>query len=63
MFEYTDPSLLGEVYSNKNSGVLELKLHKVHFADKFSEAELARLRRTCLQGALSAVSTQMSTRR
>ena len=46
MFEYTDPSLRGEVYSNMNSGVLELKLHEVHFADKFSGAELARRRRT-----------------
>ena len=44
MFEYTDPSLRGEVYLNMNSGVLELKLHKVHFADKFSGAELARRR-------------------
>ena len=42
MFEYTDPSLQGEVYWNMKSGVLELKLHKVHFADKFSGAELAR---------------------
>ena len=42
MFEYTDPSLRGEVYSNMNSGVLELKLHEVHFADKFSGAELGR---------------------
>ena len=40
-----------------NSGVLELKLHEVHFADKFSGAELARQRRTCLQSAPSAVST------
>ena len=38
---YTDPSLRGEVYSNINSGVLELKLHKVQFANKFSGAELA----------------------
>ena len=47
MFKYTDPSLRGEVYSNMNSGVLELKLHEVHFAVKFSEAEAQpRLRRT-----------------
>ena len=57
MFKFTDPSLQGEVNSNMNSGVLELKLHKVHFADKFSGAELARKRRTCLQSAPSAVST------
>ena len=56
MFEYTDPSLRGEVYSNMNFGVLELKLHEVHFADKFSGAELARRRRACLQSARSAVS-------
>ena len=61
--EFTDPSLRGEVNSNMNSGVLELKLHEVHFADKFSGAELARRRRTCLQSAPSAVSTPMSTRR
>ena len=36
MFEYTDPNLRREVYSNMNLGVYELKLHKVHFADKFS---------------------------
>ena len=42
MFEYTDPSLQGEVYSNNNSGVLELKRHKVHFADKFSGAALEK---------------------
>ena len=42
MFEYTDPSLRGQVYSNINSGVLELKLHEVHFAGKFSGAKLAR---------------------
>ena len=63
IFEFTDPSLRGEVNSNMNSGVLELKLHEVHFADKFSGAELARRRRTCLQSAPSAVSTPMSTRR
>ena len=63
MFEYTNPSLRGEVYSTMNSGVLELKLHKVHFADRFSGAELARQRRTCLQSTPSAVSTPMSTRR
>ena len=63
MFEYTDPSLQGEVYSNMNLGVLELRLHKVHFGDKFSEAELARRRRPCLPSAISAVSTPMSTRR
>ena len=38
MFEFTDPSLRGEVNSNMNLGVLELKLHSVHFADKFSGA-------------------------
>ena len=63
MFEYTDPSLRGEVYSNMNSGVLEMKLHEVHFAVKFSGAELARRRRTCVQSALSAVSTPMSVKR
>ena len=45
MFEFTDPSLQGEVNSNMNLGVLDLKLHVVHFADKFSEAKLVRLRR------------------
>ena len=35
-FKYTQ-----EVYLNMNSGVLELKLHKVHFGDKFSEASRA----------------------
>ena len=59
MFEFTDPSLRGEVNSNMNSGVLELKLHKVHFADKFSSASQARLRRTCLLSAPCAVSTQV----
>ena len=34
MFEFTDPSLRGEVNSNMHSGVLELKLHEVHFAEK-----------------------------
>ena len=29
----------GEVNLNMISGVLELKLHGVHFADKFSRAE------------------------
>ena len=38
---------------------LELKLHEVHFAVKFSEAEAQpRLRRTWLQSARSAVATQ-----
>ena len=32
-----------------NLGVLELKWQEVHLADKFFEAELARLRRTCPQ--------------
>ena len=63
MFEYIDPSLRGDVYSNMNSGVLELKLHEVHFADKFSGAEFVRRRRTCLLIEPSAVSTPMSTRR
>ena len=63
MFQYTNPSLRGEVYSNMNSGVLELKLHEGHFVDKFSRAKLASRRRTCLQSAQIAVSTQMSTRR
>ena len=40
MFKYTDPSLWGEVYLNMNSGVLELKLHKVHFADKYSQVHV-----------------------
>ena len=35
---------------------LELKRCKVHFADYFSGAKLARRRRTCLQSAPSAVS-------
>ena len=61
--EFTNPSLRGELNLNMNSGVLELKLHEVHFADKFSGAELAWRRRTCLQSAPSAVSTPMSTRR
>ena len=43
--------------------VLELKLHNVHFADKFSGANLTRLRTTCLQSAPSGVSTPMSTER
>ena len=30
MFEFTDPSLQGEVNSNMNWVVLELKLHKLH---------------------------------
>ena len=38
MFEYNNPSLQGEVYLNMNMVVLELKLHKVPFAVKFSEA-------------------------
>ena len=29
-----------EVYSNMNSGVLQLKLHKVYFADKFAGAKV-----------------------
>ena len=61
MFEYTNQSLRGEVYSSMNSGVLELKLREVHFPDKFSKAELARLRRTCLQSSPSAVLTPMFT--
>ena len=44
MFEYTNPSLRGEVYSIMVMGVLELNLHKVHFAEKFSGAVLARRR-------------------
>ena len=63
IFEFTDPSLQGEMNSNMNLGVLELKLHKVHLADKFSKAELARLRRIFLQSAPCAVFIQMSTRR
>ena len=63
MFQYTDPILREEVYSNWNSGVLYLKLHEVHIADKFSEAKLARLRRTGLQSAPGEVSTPISTRR
>ena len=35
-----------------------LKLHSVHFADKFSSAWQAWLQRTCLQYAACAVSTQ-----
>ena len=46
MFEYTYWSLPGEVYSNMDLGVLKLKLLEVHFANKFSGAELARQRRT-----------------
>ena len=46
MFKYTDPRLRGEVYSNMNLSVLELKLHKVIFTDKFSEDKLARQRGT-----------------
>ena len=63
MFEFTDPSLQGEVNSNMNLGFHVLKLHKVQSAEYVSKAELARLRRTFLQSALSAVSTKMSTRR
>ena len=36
-----------------------VKLHSVHFADKFSSASQARLRRTGLQSAPRAVSTQV----
>ena len=39
-------------------GGLELKLHEVHLVVKFSEAELARLRRTWLPSAPSVVLTQ-----
>ena len=63
MFDYTDLSLQGKVYLIMNSGVLELKLHEVNFADKFSGDELARQRITCLQSAPSAVSVLVSTRR
>ena len=63
MFELTYPSLDKDVNLNMNLGVLELKLHNVHFTDKFSKAQLASLRRTTLQSAWSAVSTPMSTRR
>ena len=55
MFEYTDPSLQREVYSNMTSGVLELKLHEVYFADKFFGAKLARQIITCIQSVMSAV--------
>ena len=40
MFKHTNPSLQGEVYSNMNLYVLELKLYEVQFADKFSEPSL-----------------------
>ena len=50
-------SLQGEVYSNMNMGAFELTLQKLHTADKFSGAKLARQRRTCPQSAPNAVST------
>ena len=46
-------------YLATSSLTLGLKLHSVHFADKFSSASQARLRRTCLQSAPRAVSTQV----
>ena len=49
MFEFRDPSGPEKVNSNINVGVLEFKLHEVHFGDMFSEANLVRLRRPCLQ--------------
>ena len=45
-FKSTSPSLRGEVDLKLDLYGLELKLHEVHLAVKFSEAELARLRRT-----------------
>ena len=39
---------------------LELKLHRVQLEDNSSKVKLARLRRTCLQSASSAVLTPMS---
>jgi hypothetical protein len=63
MFDFTSPGKLGSVNSNMKSGVLGLKLHMVHFAEKFSGVKLARQRRTFLQSTPSAVSTPMSTRR
>ena len=56
--KYSSLSLQGEEYLNLASGVLELKLHKVHYAAKSSE--LAR--RTWLHSAPSAVSTQCQQR-
>ena len=38
--KYSSPSLRGEIYFNLASGVLELKLHKVHYAAKSSELAL-----------------------
>ena len=46
-------------YLATSSLTLGLKLHSVHFADKFSSASQARLQRTCLQSAPRAVSTQV----
>ena len=40
MFKFNDPKLGREVNLSKNFGVLEFKLYKVDFADKFSKTEL-----------------------
>ena len=40
-----------------NLGVLALRLRKVNFADKFSDARLFRLSRSCLQSAKSVFLT------
>lgn len=45
-FKSTAPSLRGAVDLNLGLGGLEVKLHEVHLVVKFSEAELARVRRT-----------------
>ena len=42
---------LASGYLATSSLTLGLKLHSVHFADKYSSASQARLRRTCLQSA------------
>ena len=45
-FKSTAPSLRGAEDLNLDLSGLEVKLHEVHLVVKFSEAELARLRRT-----------------
>ena len=62
MFKFNYASLNGEVNWRKNSGVIELKLQEVHFANNFSKDKLAWLEITCLQNAPHAVSTSMSTK-
>ena len=57
------PDKFEDQIKNMNSGVLELKLQKMAFADEFSKSELARLRRTCLQSASKGSFNQISKKR